>query len=149
MRIALVLLILILASCGGRVDADVGPMVDRDSSFVKEAPQETHEVPTGDVMMRGFFERASHNGRGMVEVVRLDSKDVVRLRSFQVDAGAELHLYLSSDAQASQFTDLGALRNTTGDQDYEIPPGSAPGDFTYALIWSEEYQESWALARLR
>ena len=71
-----------------------------------------------------------HRGEGTVSIYQIgDTRRVLRLDSFSVTSGPDLHILLSShqaprtssEALLPTYVDLGPLQNTVGAQNYEIP----------------------------
>lgn len=149
MRIALLLFVLLLASCGGNVDRDVPGMVgmgERSGFVQRSAPQPEQAPEPREALARGFFQRGSHFGRGLVQLTHDDEGVYLELQGFLSDPGEDLHLYLSSDLQSSLSADLGPLKALNGTQEYLVPEGAEA--YPYALVYSAKEGEVWSWARI-
>jgi electron transfer DM13 len=78
--------------------------------------------------LTGRFAGASdwvHNAEGVTKVIYLEGEnDLLRLEDFRLTNGPDLHVYLATDRQASDFVDLGRLKANNGNQNYDLPEGT-------------------------
>ena len=98
-----------------------------------EEPTATPETKPADpvILAAGEFQGrdAAHQGSGTAQIVQEGERRVLRLQNFSSTEGPDLYVYLvenpdTFDADAvGEFLDLGLLKATTGDQEYEIPAG--------------------------
>ena len=93
----------------------------------------------------------------MATLYRLpDGKNVVRLTEFKVSNGPQLHLYLTSAADAKDdatvknatILDLGPLKGNEGDQNYDIPAGTDLSKFKSATVWCARFNVNFTTAPL-
>lgn len=81
-----------------------------------------------------------HNAEGVAKVIPLDSgESVLRLENFKATNGPDLYVYLSTDKQASDFVNLGRLKASSGNQNYEIPSGTDLSKYDNVLIWCKAF----------
>ena len=85
-----------------------------------------------------------HKGSGTARLVNVEGKTILRLEDFNVVSGPDLYVYLSKSEQPTgdlsslgDFKDLGRLKGTMGNQNYEIM-NDATG-YTTAVIWCKRY----------
>ena len=131
---------------------------DVQETLVEAAPSAApSEEPAGaaapgagaQLVASGAFASLSHPGDGTAEVVREGDKLTLQLRDFKTDAGPDLKVYLSTDTDASDFVDLGGLKGNSGNQSYDIPPGTDTSKFKQALIWCRAFSVSFTAAELK
>jgi hypothetical protein len=90
-----------------------------------------------------------HNAEGYVKILTLlDGSQILRLEDFRSTNGPDVHLYLSTDKQASNFIDLGRLKANYGDQNYQIPIDTDFNKYKYVLIWCQPFSVLFGSAQL-
>ncbi len=94
--------------------------------------------PTGGIVVNGKAKILS-NGTGFS----------LLLDSFMVSAGPDLKVYLSKKDTPFEFINLGALKNNSGNQTYEVPNGVDFAVYKYALIHCQQYNHLFAIAQLK
>ena len=90
-----------------------------------------------------------HTAEGYVKILTLlDGSQILRLEDFRSTNGPDVHLYLSTDKQASNFIDLGRLKANNGDQNYQIPIDTDFNKYKYVLIWCQPFSVLFGSAQL-
>ena len=68
-----------------------------------------------------------HNVEGLARVIPLgDGSTILRLENFKSTNGPNVHLYLATDKDASNFIDLGRLKANNGNQNYNCTTWNRP-----------------------
>ena len=80
-----------------------------------------------------------HPASGTVRVVAVGDKQYLRYENFKTINGPDIYVYLSKDLGAKEFINLGAVRATEGNINYEIPDTVNPRDYPYALVWCKTF----------
>ena len=81
-----------------------------------------------------------HDAKGDVFTIPLEDKStVLRLENFKSTNGPDLFVYLSTDENASEFVNLGELKASSGNQNYEIPNGTDLTKYNKVLIWCKSF----------
>lgn len=114
------------------------------------APAEDVEVASGAV--EGV---SGHVGTGQAAIVELaDGGSVLTFSEFDIDPGAgDVRVYLAaddpqSDTDVSDFVDLGELKGSQGDQQYEIGDGVDLKRYDTAVVWCIPFTTRLAQASL-
>ncbi len=90
-----------------------------------------------------------HNAEGKAKILTLtDGSQILRLEDFRSTNGPDVHLYLSTDKQASDFIDLGKLKANNGNQNYPIPIDTDFNKYKYVLIWCQPFSVLFGSAQL-
>ena len=90
-----------------------------------------------------------HDAQGDVYTIPLeDGSNVLRLENFQSTNGPDLFVYLSTDENASEFINLGALKANNGNQNYEIPDDTDLEKYNKVLIWCKSFSVLFGSAEL-
>jgi hypothetical protein len=81
-----------------------------------------------------------HKVEGVAKVVDLeDGKTFLRLENLKASNGSALHVYLSTDRDASDFVNLGRLRGNLGIQNNLIPVGTGLTKYDTDLKWCRTF----------
>ncbi|MGE3073369.1 MAG: DM13 domain-containing protein [Dehalococcoidia bacterium] len=108
----------------------------------------------GLVVARGTFRdgEPGHHGEGTAQVIQDSTGNLLlRLEAFSVTNGPDLFVVLSSEPdkyEASGALDLGGLKATDGNFNYEIPAGTPLNDFKSVIIWCRQFDVTFAVAAL-
>lgn len=80
-----------------------------------------------------------HPAEGSALIVEAEGRQYLRYEDFKTLNGPDLYVYLAKAPDAKEFVDLGLLRATEGNVNYEIPSGVDPKDYPYALVWCKQF----------
>ena len=81
-----------------------------------------------------------HDAQGDAFTVPIeDGSNVLRLENFKATNGPDLFVYLSTDKDASKFVNLGELKASSGNQNYEIPDEIDLTQYNNVLIWCKAF----------
>ena len=81
-----------------------------------------------------------HDAQGDAYTIPLeDTSNVLRIENFKSTNGPDLYVYLSTDENASDFINLGALKASSGNQNYEIPDDTDLSKYNKVLIWCKAF----------
>jgi hypothetical protein len=80
-----------------------------------------------------------HAASGTARIVETEDKKYVRYENFKTINGPDLYVYLAKDLDAKNFVNLGILRATEGDINYEIPSDVDLSEYRYAMTWCKQF----------
>lgn len=80
-----------------------------------------------------------HPASGSARVVKSGDKTYVRFENFKTINGPDVYVYLANDLKAKDFVDLGRLKATEGNINYEVPPGINVADYRYVIHWCKAF----------
>ena len=109
------------------------------------------------VLVRGEFKSIAHETRGRASIYRLaDGKRVLRLTNFATSNGPDVRVYLVAAADAPDdktvkeagFLEVGKLKGTDGDQNYEVPSDLDLGKYRAVTIWCRRFAVNFGTAPL-
>lgn len=80
-----------------------------------------------------------HPASGFVRIVDADGKMYVRYEEYKTINGPDLYVYLAKDLDATEFVDLGKIKATEGNINYEIPAGVDIAEYPYVLTWCKAF----------
>ncbi len=82
----------------------------------------------------------SHVASGTVMVIAVGSTTYIRYERLETANGPDMHVYLSKNLTAnSSGVDLGPIKTTSGNVNYEIPAQTTVEEYSYVLMWSKSY----------
>lgn len=131
--------------------------------FTSEKVNETFPATTAAstsapvAIASGKFHGVAHESQGTASVYQVGGgKNVLRLTEFKTSNGPELHLYLTTAADATdndtvkkaEILDLGSLKGNEGDQNYDVPAGTDVNHFKSATVWCRRFGVNFATAPL-
>ncbi len=108
-------------------------------------------------LLSGQFEDfdSFHAGSGNATIYELsDGSHLLRLESFDVTNGPDLHVLLVPNANPAGredimgYVDLGKLKGNIGDQNYEIPAGVDPSGSSSVVIYCLPFHVIFSVAGL-
>lgn len=106
----------------------------------KARPTPKTEIPApGTILSAPVMGTLGHPASGAARIVESNEKTYLRYENFKTINGPDLFVYLSKDMRASEFVNLGQLKATEGNVNYEIPAGINIKDYPYALVWCRAF----------
>jgi peptide methionine sulfoxide reductase msrA/msrB len=80
-----------------------------------------------------------HPATGTVSVIDTIEGKVLRYENFKTINGPDLFVYLSSDEKATEFVNLGELKATEGNVNYNIPDNVDLAKYPFVLVWCKQF----------
>lgn len=80
-----------------------------------------------------------HPASGSARIVEADGKQYVRYENFKTINGPDIYVYLAKDLDAKEYVNLGKVRATEGDINYEIPAEVDVAAYPYVLTWCKTF----------
>ena len=87
------------------------------------------------IIARGTFESRAHDVEGAALLIETGDSKTLRFEDFETVNGPNLHIYLSHDLGATDFIDLGKIRATRGNVNYEIDASIDTDRYDLVLVW--------------
>lgn len=113
----------------------------------------------GNVVATGTFHGDAHHTMGRATVYQTEKGEVLRLTHFKTTDGPKLHVLLiaADDAKDNlnifgekiDKVDLGPLRGTEGDQNYDVPAGTDLSKYKTVAIFCERFLVTFGAAPLQ
>ena len=82
---------------------------------------------------------SGHPASGEVKIIISGDTKIVRYENFKTINGPDLYVYLSKDLQAKEFVNLGKLKATEGNINYEVSKEINLKDYPYVIIWCKAF----------
>ena len=121
----------------------------------KQATPTPEPVPEVVTLASGEFEDAEYATSGTAKVIRLaDGTRFVRLEGFSTSDGPDVFVGLSASPSGGawgsyddlRYVQLGGLKATNGNQNYEIPPDVDLDGFRSVVIWCDRFDVAFGTA---
>jgi hypothetical protein len=120
-------------------------------------PAARGSVAPAAVLLQGQFKSVAHETKGTAAVYELaDGSRVLRLTEFVTSNGPDVRVYLVAAADAPDdetvkkagFVELGKLKGTDGDQNYEVPGDLDLSKYRAVTIWCRRFSVNFGSASL-
>ena len=105
-------------------------------------------VTTTKVLSQGNFKPSAHEVAGNALLIESDNEKILRFENFETINGPKLHIYLSSELGDDDFVDLGEIKATKGNVNYNIPPGTDTSKYNKVLVWCKPFKVLFSYAEL-
>lgn len=80
-----------------------------------------------------------HPAEGYVRIIEAEGKTYVRYEEYKTINGPDLFVYLAKDLDAKEFVNLGELKATEGNINYEVPEDVNIEEYPYVLTWCKAF----------
>ena len=130
-----------------------------NESLPTETAAQTEVASTGaesGVLLNGQFRSIAHETAGTAAVHELGGRRILRLTGFSTSNGPDVRVFLvaANDAPDNEtvtqagFVELGKLKGTQGDQNYDIPAGVDLDKYRAVTIWCHRFSVNFGTAPL-
>ena len=103
----------------------------------------------GLTLSQSNFIASAHDVSGEAKIIGLpNGKKVLRFENFETTNGPDLFIYLAADLEANDFVNLGEIKGTKGNINYEIPEGTDIAKYNKVLIWCRAFRVLFSYAEL-
>ncbi len=134
-----------------RSSAEQDTTINETMTSTMDSSKNTEQNENKNILVGDFMgvNDGIHNAEGKAKILTLsDGSQIIRLEDFRSTNGPDVHLYLSTNKQASDFIDLGRLKANIGNQNYQIPVNTDYNKYKYVLIWCQPFSVLFGSAQL-
>lgn len=134
-----------------RTAAEQDTTINETMTSTMDSSKNTEQNENKNILVGDFMgvNDGIHNAEGKAKILTLsDGSQIIRLEEFRSTNGPDVHLYLSTNKQASDFIDLGRLKANIGNQNYQIPVNTDYNKYNYVLIWCQPFSVLFGSAQL-
>ena len=100
------------------------------------------------IVAQGSFKERAHEAKGSALLIDDNGELILRFEDFETINGPNLHIYLSAGLGDDDFIDLGKIKATKGNVNYEIPPGTDIEKYDKVLVWCVPFKVLFSYADL-
>ena len=104
--------------------------------------------PGSESLAEGIFKSSAHEVKGRAILIKDEEKNILRFKDFETINGPDLHIYLASSLEANDYIDLGVIKGTKGNINYDIPAGIDTNKYNKVLIWCVPFKVLFSYAEL-
>ena len=97
----------------------------------------------------GSFQARAHDVKGTAALGKIGEQKILRFEDFETINGPDLHIYLASDLSDKDYVDLGAIRATKGNVNYNVDEKIDTAKYKYVLVWCEPFRVLFSYAELK
>ena len=133
------------------MDAETKAEFMKQMEMMKDVVMEKMEaMPASSprLLAQGVFHPRAHEVAGRALLIEADGKKTVRFEDFETINGPDLRIYLSADLSNDDFIDLGPIRATKGNVNYELLAGVDTAKYNNVLIWCRAFRVLFSYAEL-
>ena len=109
-------------------------MEEANSGEPKVMVEDAPEAPTA-AKISEVMGTIGHPASGTVQVIQTADGPIARFEDFSTINGPRLHVYLAKDLNADEYIDLGPIKGTRGNINYELPDDVDLSEYKYILHW--------------
>ena len=99
-------------------------------------------------MLAGEFVPSAHEVSGKALIIDTPEGKVLRFEDFETINGPDLRIYLAADLEAEDYIDLGPIRATKGNINYEIDSSIDTTKYNKLLVWCRAFSVLFSFAIL-
>ena len=116
----------------------------------EESPIEQNPISVSDPILvtSADFVARSHDVEGSAVLIEQNTNRILRFEDFETVNGPNLHIYLASDESAENFVDLGPIKATKGNVNYEIPDDVDLEKYNTVLVYCVPFKVVFSFAEL-
>jgi len=115
-----------------------------------EADEESRTISANsEIIAQGDLKESAHEVEGKALIINDNGKTKLRFEDFETINGPDLHIYLSSDLDAEDYIDLGKIKATKGNVNYDIPSEIDISKYNKVLVWCVPFRVLFSYAELK
>jgi hypothetical protein len=99
-------------------------------------------------LVMGDFMPSAHEVEGKALVIESESRKILRFEDFETDNGPNLHIYLATDTNVDDYIDLGEIKATKGNVNYDIPEEVDLEKYDTVVVWCVPFRVLFSYAEL-
>jgi len=133
----------------GGMDPETKAAFDAQVEAVKDEVKTMDDaMPAATSTRSGTFKAAAHDVAGTALLVESDGRTTLRFEEFETINGPDLRIYLASSLGDDDYVDLGPIRATKGNVNYEVPSGTDTTKYNKVLVWCVPFGVLFSYAEL-
>ena len=120
----------------------------RNVEIHEEAPKTSTSTPMTDQNTAEVIGTDLYPASGTARIIEGEGKKYLRYENFKTINGPDLYVYLAKDLDAKEFVNLGEIKGTEGNINYEIPAGVNFAEYPYVLTWCKQFSVLFNYAKI-
>lgn len=110
---------------------------------------ENETFGVSNIAKEANFISKAHDVKGKALIINDNGKQILRFQNFETINGPDLFIYLSSDLTADDIINLGEIKATKGNVNYEIPENTDLNKYNKVLVWCRAFSVLFSYAEFR
>ncbi len=115
----------------------------------QEIKEMNEPMASTNILQEGVFKARAHDVQGTAKLIQDKDKTILRFEDFETVNGPNLHIYLSSGLNKNDFIDLGPIKGTKGNINYEITENIDFNKYNKVLVWCVPFSVLFSYAELQ
>ncbi len=95
-----------------------------------------------------LFEARAHEVQGSALILEQSGERTLRFENFETVNGPNLHIYLAADENAQDFVNLGPIKATKGNVNYNLPSGVDLRKYNQVIVFCVPFKVVFSIADL-
>ena len=87
------------------------------------------------LLAQGEFKPRAHEVMGKALLIKTEGSNVLRFEDFKTINGPDLHIWLASSLGKDDYVDLGPIKATKGNVNYDVPADVDTNKYNKVLVW--------------
>lgn len=100
------------------------------------------------LVAQGEFKPRAHDVMGKALLIQDEKKTILRFENFETINGPDLHIWLASSLGKEDYIDLGPIKATKGNVNYDLPTGVDTEKYNKVLVWCVPFSVLFSYAEL-
>ena len=103
--------------------------------------------PQATLLKQADFIANAHEVQGKALLIQQEGKKIIRFEDFETVNGPDLHIYLAKDVKAKEYIDLGKIKATKGNVNYDVPENIDLLEYNTVLVWCQPFKVLFSYAK--
>lgn len=132
------------------MDAETKAEFEKQTDIMKNKimVMEDSMPSTPKIVSEGSFKQRAHEVDGKAILIETGGEKILRFEDFDTINGPDLRIYLSTDLGDDDFVELGKIKATKGNVNYEVPSDVDVTKYKYVLVWCKPFKVLFSYAEL-
>lgn len=100
------------------------------------------------LLAQGSFKPRAHDVMGKALLIKAGASKVLRFEDFESINGPDLHIWLASSLGDEDYVDLGSIKATKGNVNYDVPADVDTEKYNKVLVWCVPFRVLFSYAEL-
>jgi len=100
------------------------------------------------LLAQGEFRPRAHEVKGKVLLIKAGDSKVLRFEDFETINGPDLYIWLASSLGKEDYIDLGPIKATKGNVNYDVPADVNVDKYNKVLVWCVPFGVLFSYAEL-
>lgn len=100
------------------------------------------------LLSEATFQAQAHEVEGRALLIQNNGERTLRFENFETVNGPRLHIWLSADLEGQDYIDLGKIKATKGNVNYEVPSDIDLEKYNKVLVWCVPFKVLFSYANL-